>query len=103
MFRLSSARVCAHIGRETSAHKKTWSAHKCSFQNCVLHIFHTRHSKFIRVQVKCCTKDVLHADFKKLEGTLLLIHENIVQLKYCLLLYVCVHVWLSRSRCNILI
>jgi len=22
----------AHTGRETCAHKKTWSAHKCSFQ-----------------------------------------------------------------------
>jgi len=23
--------VCVHTGHETSAHKKTWSAHKCSF------------------------------------------------------------------------
>src|SRR6218665_3789391 len=28
----------AHTGRETSAHKKTWSARKCSLQKCFLHI-----------------------------------------------------------------
>jgi len=32
MFPLSCARECAHTGRETSAHKKTWSAHKYSLQ-----------------------------------------------------------------------
>src|SRR6218665_850697 len=43
------SRLCACARtqvRETSAHKKTWSAHKCSFQKCSLHTFHTRHSKF---------------------------------------------------------
>src|SRR6218665_449853 len=34
MFPLSYVRVHAHTGHETSAHKKTWSAHKCSFQSC---------------------------------------------------------------------
>jgi len=42
MFPLSCARVHAHTGRETSAHKKTWSAQKISFQKwlCIyfLHI-----------------------------------------------------------------
>ena len=32
MFPLSCAHVRAHTGRETSAHKKTWSAHRISFQ-----------------------------------------------------------------------
>jgi len=60
----SKLRACAHTGCETSAHKKTWSAHKCSLQKCVLHIFHTRltrHSIFRRVQVKCWTKEILCA------------------------------------------
>jgi len=47
---------CAH---RTSAHKKTWRAHKCSIQKCFLHIFHTHHSKFRWVQVKFCTKEIL--------------------------------------------
>jgi len=33
MFPLSCAHVRAHIGRDTSAHSKTQSTHKCSFQN----------------------------------------------------------------------
>jgi len=44
MFLLSCARV--HTGPETSAHKKTGSAHKCSLQKCVSNIFHALHSKF---------------------------------------------------------
>jgi len=37
--------VRVHTGRETSAHKKTWSAHKWSLQNCVLHtLFHIQKS-----------------------------------------------------------
>ena len=35
MFPLS----CAHTGRETSTHSKTWSAHKCSFQKCLCTYF----------------------------------------------------------------
>ena|SRR6218665_1279360 len=38
MFPLSCARVSAHIGRENSAHKKTWSAHTFSFKNVLAHI-----------------------------------------------------------------
>src|SRR6218665_2323415 len=38
MFPLSCARVRMHTSREMSTHNKTWSAHKCSFQKCVLHI-----------------------------------------------------------------
>jgi len=34
MFPLSCARVRAHTGSETSAHKKTWGAHKCSLKKC---------------------------------------------------------------------
>src|SRR6218665_3053203 len=34
MFPLSCACVRTHIGREMSAHKKTWSAHKFSFKKC---------------------------------------------------------------------
>src|SRR6218665_2167971 len=41
MFPLSCACERACTGPETSAHKKTWSAHKCSLQKCGLHIFHT--------------------------------------------------------------
>jgi len=32
MFPLSCARARAYTGRETSAHKQTWSAHKISFE-----------------------------------------------------------------------
>src|SRR6218665_589273 len=71
MFPLSCARVPAHTGRETSAHKKTSSAHKCYLQICLLHIFHTRHSKFRRVQVKSCTKEILREHrLKRIRGTL---------------------------------
>ena len=50
-----------HSSCETSAHKTTWSVHKCSFQKCFLHIFHTRRSKYRRVLVKCCTKEIVCA------------------------------------------
>src|SRR6218665_127509 len=46
MFPLSCACMCAHPGRETSAHKKTWSAHTILPLKMVFHIYHTRHSKF---------------------------------------------------------
>jgi len=44
MFSLS----CAHTGRETSAHKKTWklNAHKIFLPEMLLRLFHTRHSEF---------------------------------------------------------
>jgi len=59
MFPLRCARrVRAHTGREMSAHKKTWRAHKCSFQKWFC-TFHTRHSKFRWLQVQCCTKEIL--------------------------------------------
>src|SRR6218665_3587118 len=45
-FPLSCVRVCAHAGRETSAHKKSCSVHKCFFQKCFLHKFHKRLFKF---------------------------------------------------------
>jgi len=32
LFPLTCARVRMHTGRDTSAQKKTWSTHKCSFQ-----------------------------------------------------------------------
>src|SRR6218665_836698 len=35
MFPLRCVRVRAHTSRETSAHKKTWSTHKCLFKKCV--------------------------------------------------------------------
>jgi len=34
MFSLSYARALACTGREISAQKKTWSAHKFSFKKC---------------------------------------------------------------------
>jgi len=34
MFPLTCACVRVHTSRETYAHKKTWSAHKHSFQKC---------------------------------------------------------------------
>jgi len=40
MFPLSCARVRTLTSCEMSAHKKTWSAHKC-----FLHMFHTHRSK----------------------------------------------------------
>ena len=49
--------VRAHTRRETSAHKKIWSAHKCSLQKCLC-------TYFIDVRwvlVKCCTKEILCA------------------------------------------
>ena len=31
--------ACAHKGHEASAHRKTWSAQKCFFQNVFAHYF----------------------------------------------------------------
>src|SRR6218665_2163986 len=97
--------MCAHCVQavKTSAHRKTWSAHKYPFQKCFsfihygdlysassrlllrsapnpctakkknfeagvecvrkqfLHIFHTRRSKYRRVLVECCIKEILCA------------------------------------------
>jgi len=41
MFPLSCARVRAHTGHETSASKKTWSAHKCFLKNGFANISYT--------------------------------------------------------------
>jgi len=60
MFPLSCAHVRAHTGCEMSAHKKIWSTHMCSIQKWFFLIFHTHHSKFRWVQVKCCTKTFMH-------------------------------------------
>jgi len=49
MLPLSCACLRAHTGREMSAHKKTWSTHKCSLQNNFCTVFHTHHSKEIYV------------------------------------------------------
>jgi len=40
MFLLTCVTTCvrAHTGRETSAHKKTWSTHKFSFKIVFAHI-----------------------------------------------------------------
>jgi len=38
MFSLSCVHVHAHTGREMSAHKKTWSAHKFYLKNVLAHI-----------------------------------------------------------------
>ena len=46
MFPLSCACVCALTSCETSAHKKTRSAHKCSLQKCFFTLFHTCRSKY---------------------------------------------------------
>ena len=72
MFPLSCACVRVHTSRETSAYKRTWSAHKCSFQKCVLHIY------FIYVvpntdeswKSVAQKKFYVRTNFEKLEGTL---------------------------------
>ena len=77
MFPLGCA--CAHTGREMSAHKKTWSAHKFSFKKISLHIFYTWRSKNRRALVKCCTRKILctQTDFKKLKGALMFTRMDI--------------------------
>jgi len=52
------------------AHTRKLGAHINVPSKNVLHIFHTRRSKYRRVLVKCCIKEILCADFEKLEGTL---------------------------------
>jgi len=58
--------------RETSAHKKTWSAHKCSLQKCVdtyfIHVVPNTNESWLDVAQK---KFYAHTDFEKLEGTLM--------------------------------
>ena len=54
MFPLSCARVHAHTDHETSAHKETWSAHKCSFQKCFAHI------SYMSSQIQMSSGKVLH-------------------------------------------
>src|SRR6218665_3279046 len=72
MFPLSCARVRAHTGRETSAHKKTRSAQKISFEKSFLHIFYAHHPIYRRVLVNVARKKFYaHTYFIKLEGTLI--------------------------------
>jgi len=69
MLPLSCALLLACTMLETSAHKKAWSAHKCSFQNCVcsyIHIVPNTDECWWNVQKFC-----VPTDFEKLEGTLL--------------------------------
>jgi len=46
--------VRAHTGRETSAHKKTWSTHKYSFQKCFAPISYTS------FQIQTSSGEMLH-------------------------------------------
>src|SRR6218665_2631901 len=71
MFPISCARVCAHTGRETSAHKKTRSTQQNSLQKSFLHIFYAHHPTHRRVLVNVAQKKFYaHTEFRKLEGTL---------------------------------
>jgi len=70
MFPLSCARVRTHTGRETSAHKKTWSAQQNFPSKKYLHIFYAHHPIYRRVLVDVAQKKFYaHTDFIKLEGT----------------------------------
>src|SRR6218665_879372 len=70
MFPLSCARACTHTGHETSAHKKTWSAHKCSLQRCFAHTSYTSFQIQMNSGKMLQKIFFMHTDFKKLEGTL---------------------------------
>ena len=63
---LSCVRVRGHKSHETSAHKKTWSAHKCSFQWCpctyFIHIVPSTDESWWNVAQK---KFYVHPDFGK--------------------------------------
>ena len=71
MFPLRCVRVRAHKGREMSAHKKTWSAHKCSLKNAFctyfIHVIPNTDESRSNVAQK---KFYAHTDLNKLEGTL---------------------------------
>ena len=71
MFPLT-VRLCCYTSRETSAHKKTWSTHKCSLQKCCAHVSYTS------FQIQMTSDTMLHKrnfswkqTFSKLEGTLM--------------------------------
>src|SRR6218665_2053486 len=71
MVPLNCACVRGHTGHETSAHKKTCSAHKMFLPKMILHIFLTLHYTYRLILVRCCTKEILCAQrLEKLEGTL---------------------------------
>src|SRR6218665_4004157 len=72
MFPLSCARVHAHTGSETSAHKKTWSAHKCSLKKVFAHILYTQFQIQTSSGKMLPKKLYAHTDLKKLQGALLL-------------------------------
>jgi len=80
MYPLSCVRVCAHTRRETSAHKKTWSAHKCSFQKCFcrcfIHVVPNTYGSRLNVAQK---KFFPHTDFEELEGTLVWVAEVLIK------------------------
>src|SRR6218665_220814 len=61
--------ACAHIGRETKAQKKKRGAHiNVPSKNVFAHI---RRSKYRRVLVKCCTKELLCAHrLKQIRGNI---------------------------------
>ena len=60
IFPLRCARV--HTGREMSAHKKSWSAHKFSFKECFcIHFINVVLNINRWVLVKCCTQEILCA------------------------------------------
>jgi len=62
MLPLSCAHERVHTGHETSAHKKTLSAHRCSFQKCFCTYFihvvqiQLRHGKMLRNRNFMCTQ-----------------------------------------------
>ena len=70
--------MCAHAGRETSPHKKTWSAHKCSLRKYFALISYTSFqiqmssAKMLHKRNYMCTQTL-----KELEGTLLVIATNL--------------------------
>ena len=104
MFPLSCARTHRSWHERT---QETLSAHKFSIQKCLWHIFHMHHSKFRWVKVKCCTKEIIyaHTDFKRLEGTLLVIIYYIMtpvnKLCGCNLNLPIIHVWSMINWLNI--
>jgi len=61
MFPLNCAQVCAHTGRETSAHKKTWSAHKCAHINVKGHPkMFSAYISYMSFQIQLSSGKMLH-------------------------------------------
>jgi len=55
MFPLSCEHVRVHAGREMSAHKKTWRAHKFSFKKCFF-----AHNIHVILYIHECWYNVAH-------------------------------------------